>query len=265
MVNLSRFTAYATAGALATVLITSGCATKKHVRNTVAPLEQRIGTLENKGKQHEASIAELERGVSRADERAQGADKRAAEAGSTATRATELAQRSGELAETANQAAGGARSLAEQGLARSAAVDRRIEALDKYELVLTENLLFGLNKSELNDEAKGKLDEAAATAAKQSRYVIEVQGFTDRTGSLEHNLELSRRRADAVVRYLTVAHKIPLHRISLVGLGSEAPVADNKTRTGRAQNRRVEVRLYKAGAEAAPQQAQAEARVNTNR
>jgi len=263
VVDLYKFASYAAAGVLAAGLMTSGCATKKHVRNTIAPLEQRIGTLEKQGKQHETSIAELERGVSRADERAQGADKRAAEAGSTATRATEMAQRSGELAETANQAAGGAKSLAEQGLARSAAVERKVEALDKYELVLTESVLFGLNKSELNDEAKAKLDEAAAAAAKQTRYVLEVQGFTDRTGSQELNLELSRKRADAVVRYLTVTHKIPLHRIALVGLGSEAPVADNTTRTGRAQNRRVEVRIYKAGVEAASQQA--DARVNDSR
>ena len=147
MVHLSRLAAYGTAGILAAGLMTTGCATKKHVRNTVAPLEQRIGTLENQGKQHQASIAELERGVSRADERAQGADKRAAGAAETATRATELAQRSGELAETANQAAGGAKSLAEQGLARTTVLDRKIDALDQYELVLSENVLFGLNKS----------------------------------------------------------------------------------------------------------------------
>ena len=75
--------------------------------------------------------------------------------------------------------------------------------------------------------------------------MIEVQGYTDNTGDEQYNIGLSQRRAEAVERYL-VSKNIPLFRVSIVGLGKDKPVADNKTRDGRAQNRRVEVRVLKA-------------------
>ena len=101
-------------------------------------------------------------------------------------------------------------------------------------------------KSTLTPEATKQLDEAAAAALKLTRYVIEVQGFTDKTGSSDVNLALSRQRADEVVRYLTMQHKIPLFRIYQLGSGEMAPVADDKTRDGRKQNRRVEIKVYSA-------------------
>jgi OOP family OmpA-OmpF porin len=71
-----------------------------------------------------------------------------------------------------------------------------------------------------------------------------VQGFTDKTGGAEYNAALSERRAEAVARYLTTEHKIPVRSISMLGEGYAAPVADDKTRDGRKMNRRVEVRLW---------------------
>ncbi len=75
--------------------------------------------------------------------------------------------------------------------------------------------------------------------------MIELQGFTDSTGSESYNINLSQRRAENVLRYL-VSKNVPLFRVSIVGLGEANPVADNKTRAGRDQNRRVEVRILKA-------------------
>lgn len=226
------------------VLAGSGCATKKHVRNVVTPLEQRIDGLEDRSKKHETTIAELERGLSSTDERVKAADERAGKAQATADRATELAQRSGELAETANKNALDARSFAESGLTN---LTKQVESLDKYELVATESVLFGFNRYELSEEARQQLDQIAQRIKEGQRVMVEVQGFTDKSGDPQYNLELSRKRADAVVRYLTVEHDIPLYRISLLGLGAESPAADNNTREGRAQNRRVEVRIYAAG------------------
>jgi outer membrane protein OmpA-like peptidoglycan-associated protein len=74
--------------------------------------------------------------------------------------------------------------------------------------------------------------------------VIEVQGFTDQTGTNEQNLELSRRRASSVVRYLTTTHSVPLRKIHVIGMGEDSPAADNKTRAGRKENRRVELKVY---------------------
>jgi outer membrane protein OmpA-like peptidoglycan-associated protein len=81
-------------------------------------------------------------------------------------------------------------------------------------------------------------------------YVVELQGFTDSTGSKNTNLELSRKRADAVVRYLTTKHNIALHRVYVAGYGHENSVADNKTRDGRKQNRRVDMKVFLSGDEA---------------
>lgn len=222
----------------------TGCATKKYVQQTVAPVQQKVDELDKTTKQQATSIAELEKGVSRADERAQAADGRAAAAGREAARANEQAA-------LANKEAAAARALGEKGIARAGQVEtsltNRIEGLDNYTLVGTHTVLFDLNKDELTAEAKQVLDSVVAKARGLKRYVIEVQGFTDSTGSPEYNLELSRKRAAAVVRYLTLDGKLPLFRVNTVGYGEANPAADNKTRDGRQQNRRVEVRIYTAG------------------
>src|SRR5262249_31363046 len=88
------------------------------------------------------------------------------------------------------------------------------------------------------------LSELAKQATNLDRFVIEVQGFTDKTGSPGYNDQLSQRRAEAVARYLSTDYKIPVRNITMLGEGYASPVADDKTRDGRKQNRRVEVRLW---------------------
>jgi hypothetical protein len=89
-----------------------------------------------------------------------------------------------------------------------------------------------------------KLDDAVAKLQGNNNYVLEIQGFTDKTGSSLSNLELSRKRADEVVRYVTLKHNIPLRRIHVLGVGEDAPDADNSTRAARKQNRRVDINVY---------------------
>jgi len=152
-----------------------------------------------------------------------------------------------ELAAVANTAKGGARAAQETADAAVSGVNltnERISALDDYtpQSVLAVN--FRTGSSVLSPDSKTKLDEIATKAMNAKGYVLEVTGFADSTGSIERNRVLSQRRADAVIRYLVENHRIPLRRIiTPYGFGETNPVAENNTRDGRAQNRRVEVKL----------------------
>src|SRR6185437_14554452 len=105
-------------------------------------------------------------------------------------------------------------------------------------------VLFPVNQAKLSADDKKDLDDFAKHVDGLQRYMIEIQGFTDKTGSANTNVTLSGERADSVARYLVNEHKVPLHAISMLGSGYALPVADDKTREGRKQNRRVEVRLF---------------------
>lgn len=243
MYRIHDFVALPTLAAFFATMGATGCATKKYVRETVAPIQAKVGELEKKTAEQSAEIEDLEKGVSRAAERAETANTAAAAAHQEALRAGERASLAGKSGEEA-------RSLAQKGVARADEVEQtlgtRIENLDTYKPASHQTILFGFNRADLDDEAKAQLDRFAQNLAERRHYVIEIQGFTDRTGSRAYNLDLSRRRAEAVVRYLTLQHKVPLYRVRIMGYGSEAPVADNQTREGRKQNRRVEVRLLAA-------------------
>jgi outer membrane protein OmpA-like peptidoglycan-associated protein len=152
-----------------------------------------------------------------------------------------------ELAAVANTAKGGARAAqetADSAVAGVTATNDRISALDDYapQAVLAVN--FKVGSAALSTDSKAKLDELATKALNAKGYVVEVSGFADTTGSVERNRALSQRRADNVIRYLVENHNIPLRRIvTPYGYGESHPVAENTSRTGRAQNRRVEVKL----------------------
>jgi outer membrane protein OmpA-like peptidoglycan-associated protein len=152
-----------------------------------------------------------------------------------------------ELAAVANTAKGGARAAQETADAAVSGVNltnERISALDDYtpQTVLAVN--FRTGSAVLSPDSKTKLDELATKALNAKGYVLEVTGFADATGSVARNRALSQRRADNVIRYLVENHRIPLRRIiTPYGFGETNPVAENTSRDGRAQNRRVEVKL----------------------
>jgi outer membrane protein OmpA-like peptidoglycan-associated protein len=152
-----------------------------------------------------------------------------------------------ELAAISNAARGGAKAAQETADAAVAGVNAtndRISALDDYVPQDSIAVNFRLGSSMLNADAKTKLDTIATKALNAKGYVLEVTGFADSTGNTTRNRALSQRRADTVIRYLVENHQIPLRRIvTPYGFGESNPVADNKTREGRAENRRVEVKV----------------------
>ena len=125
-----------------------------------------------------------------------------------------------------------------------AAVNERVSALDDYDVQENVSVTFRVNSAVLSPEAKRQLDDLAAKTANARAFMIEVSGHTDSTGSEAKNFRLSRERAEAVVQYLSVNHKIPQRRfVTPMGYGKTEAVADNSTAAGRAQNRRVEVKM----------------------
>ena len=120
----------------------------------------------------------------------------------------------------------------------------RISALDDYDVQESAIVTFRVNSAALSPEARQQLDALAAKTVNAKGFVIEVAGHADATGNDARNFQLSQQRAQAVVQYLAVNHKIPLRRfVTPMGYGKTEAVADNTTAAGRAQNRRVEVKM----------------------
>ncbi len=225
-------------GAVLVASLGTGCATKKYVRQQVDPVNTRVGEVQKDSNGKISSLDEkTSQGISRVDEKAMAAANSANQAG-------QAAQKASEQATEADRHAADARSLAEKGIDQTEQLSARVDNLDNYQQVSTESVLFGFGKSALTPEGKEKLDQVAQALGSHKHFVIQVEGYTDSTGSSEYNLELSRRRANAVVNYLTLDHKIPLYRIHVAGFGKATPVAENKNRDGRKQNRRVDVRVF---------------------
>lgn len=182
---------------------------------------------------------------------AQSIDSRVTPAEERITAAEQNAERiSGqidELMEVSNAARGGAKAAQETADAAVAGVNatnQRISSLDDYVVQSTATVNFKVNSAVLSPEAKQQLDEVAATALTMRGYAIEITGFASAEGSTLKNKALSQRRAQAVIDYLMENHDIPLRRLNQsFGYGELKAVADNATREGREQNRRVEVKL----------------------
>lgn len=135
-------------------------------------------------------------------------------------------------------------AVAAEARAEVKAVNERVSALDDYDVQETISVNFRVNSAVLSPEAKSQLDALAAKTTGAKAFMIEVAGHTDATGSDAKNFRLSQQRAEAVVQYLAVQHKIPLRRfVTPMGYGKTESVADNTTAAGRSQNRRVEVKM----------------------
>jgi OmpA-OmpF porin, OOP family len=152
-----------------------------------------------------------------------------------------------ELMAISNATRGGAKAAQESADAAIAGVNatnERISSLDDYVVQNTSTVTFKVNSAILTQEAKDQLDQVATSALALKGYTLEVTGFTDASGDPKKNKALSQKRATAVIEYLIETHNIPLRRIGTsYGFGENQAVADNASREGRMQNRRVEIKL----------------------
>lgn len=182
---------------------------------------------------------------------AQSIDSRVAPAEERITAAEQNAERiSGQIDELmaiSNAARGGAKAAqdtADAAIAGVNATNQRISSLDDYVVQSTSMVNFKVGSAVLSPDAKQKLDEVATAAMTMRGYYIEITGFASADGGERANKLLSERRAKAVIDYMIQTHNVPLRRIGQsYGYGELQAVADNTTREGRAENRRVEVKL----------------------
>src|SRR5712692_7069750 len=209
-----------------TVLAIGGstaCATKKFVRTSV-------GEVNNK-------VDSLGRSVEDTQERTRRNEGRIAEVDQKAQNAAQSAQQ-------ANTAAAEARNAA-------SSVDSKVDTMDQanrrlvYEVVLSEdqgNFKFG--KTTLPDEGKQRIDEMVRQLKQDPKNVyIEIEGHTDNIGPKTLNDKIGLERAETVQRYLYEQYQIPLHKMNVISYGEGKPIAPNKTKAGRAQNRRVVIKV----------------------
>lgn len=225
---------------LAGIMVLSGCATRKYVRLQTQALEPAIQEASNAAKENAERIDAVDRRAQQGVTAAGAAQTAATQAQNAANQAQTAAQAAQRNADAANQAV-------TQTNTRITTLETRVSNInlsDNYTAAETQTVTFAVNSSTLSAQAKSTLDSVAGKLS-GAGFLVELQGFTDSSGSEQYNINLSQRRAEAVTRYL-VSKNIPLFRISVVGLGEEMPVANNNTSAGRTQNRRVEVKVLRA-------------------
>jgi outer membrane protein OmpA-like peptidoglycan-associated protein len=213
-----------------TVAVAPACATKKFVRTEVGNVNSKVDTLTG-------TVEETQERTRRNEERIGVVDEKAEAAGRSAT--------------SARAAADAAATAAKEVDTKVAGVNTRVNAVEAasrrliFEVTLSEDQgNFKFAKTELPDAAKARLDEMVNSLKTDPKNIfIEVEGHTDNVGPNQVNQQLGLERAESVKRYLYEQHQVPLHKINVISYGEEKPVAPNNTRDGRAQNRRVVVKV----------------------
>jgi len=205
----------------------TACATKKFVRTSVGEVNDKVDAQGRSLEETQERTRRNEGRISEVDQKAQSAQNSADQANSAAT--------------SAQNAATSARNEAN---GKFDAIDRASRRL-VYEVVLSEdsgNFKFG--KTTLPDEAKAKIDQMVAHLKQDPKNVfIEIEGHTDNVGDKIVNEKIGLERAEAVQRYLYEQYQVPLHKMNVISYGEEKPIAPNKTKDGRAQNRRVVIKV----------------------
>lgn len=235
--SVQTFGAAILASTLAVALVT-GCSTKNYVRSQTGPLIQQTNELDAKTAADHRSIIDT-------DQRAQAGITKAQ---SAADQANQHALSAGQAAESANQSA-------EEAVNHVSTLEGVVANLDNYKTLSDVSVTFGFDKATLTEADHDQLDQLASNLQSTRGYILALTGGTDSVGDKEYNYQLSQRRANAVVYYLQTKYNIPPHKFYLIGIGEDNPVADNHTRQGRAENRRVEIKLLSNMAQTSPSSA----------
>jgi len=216
-----------------TVAVAPACATKKFVRTEVGNVNTKVDTLST-------SLEETQERTRRNETRIGEVDQKAEAAGRSATEARGAADAAAASAKQVDGRVNQVGTRVDQVTTELAATRKLV-----YEVTLSEDQgNFKLGAAALPDEARAKLDEVVNRLKSDSKNVfIEIEGHTDSLGSKELNNQLGLERAENVKRYLYEQHQIPLHKMNVISYGEDKPVAPNNKRDGRAQNRRVVVKV----------------------
>jgi peptidoglycan-associated lipoprotein len=208
----------------------TACATKGFVKNEVSQVSSKVDTLSQ-------SLEETQQRTKQNEAKINDVDGKAGAAQGSADHAQSSANEADSKAVAANDAAKAASAKADE-------VDKNSKRL-VYTVVLSEDEGgFKFNKIELPDDAKAKIDQLVSQIkADPKGAYFEIEGHTDNVGDKAVNEKIGMERAQAVARYLYEQHQIPLHRINVISYGEDKPAAPNKTRDGRAQNRRVVIKV----------------------
>ena len=229
------------AAVLATIVAlgvgSSACATKKFVRTQVGDVNSKVETLSKSVEETQERTKVNEQKITQVDAKAEQVGLWAKDAQSAAN----TAQTSANVAQTSANTAG---AKADAANAKAAAIDALSKRL-LYEVVLSENQgSFKFGSVDLPQEAKRRIDQLIEQLKADPRGAyIEIEGHTDSVGGKIVNARIGLERAEAVKRYLYEVHEVPLHKINVISYGEEKPVAPNKTGAGRAQNRRVVIKV----------------------
>ncbi len=216
----------ATVASAFVIVFTVGCSSKNYVRSQTTPIIQQTNELDTKTAANHREIVDT-------DERAKSGIAGAQTAANTAD----------QHAMAAGQSANAANSSAQEAYNRVDSLSGVVANLDNYKQLSDVSVTFGFDKSKLTAADKKQLDELATGLSSTRGYILEVTGGTDSVGDAAYNYQLSQRRADAVVNYLSTKYSIPPHKFYLIGIGKDQQVASDSTAAGRAKNRRVDIKL----------------------
>jgi OmpA-OmpF porin, OOP family len=210
----------------ASMVATVGCASKNYVKQQTTPLINKTNELDDLAAKNSKDIKDVD---ARAQSGIQAVNVKTAEV-------EQKAQAAGQTATSAQQMADAANS-------RVGVLTNTVANLDNYHAVAETSVHFAFNRDNLTPKAEQTLDQLAAQISATKGYIIALEGGTDSVGSADYNYDLSQRRANSVIQYLATKYNVPAHKIYVIGLGKDKPVESNKTSNGRADNRRVDVRL----------------------
>jgi len=210
----NRTTAMVALLAIAALTVSVGCVTKKVYRKDQETTDQRMKGVESGVEQNERRVGDLRTET----------DTKISEVKGTAEKAVEIGS---------------------QAMTKAQAAEKMAKGKILWTVTLSDDRVkFSFDQDSIPPEAAKDLDDLAAKVKSMDKAVyLEIEGHTDNIGSDQYNMQLGEKRATAVLTYLNEKGGVPLHAMSVISYGKSKPVADNKAAEGRAQNRRVVIRV----------------------